>query len=207
MIGQSRQYINVYKDRGVLIRDETTKKFDLDNPINKQWFDQMRKSYIEKCADPNYIPQKTEKIKKVKEVKTHFLASTSPHPSQRMVNDDEPDDEPTGNRSNLQERKLQAEVTLKELGIKKAKIEIEQKQGKLLNIDTAKGIVSAYMSSYSKGLFRDIETWMHRILDIHKISLEDKAEYIAMLEGLMNAASGRTIKELEVKLKDENTQL
>jgi len=96
---------------------------------------------------------------------------------------------------------------LKLLDIEKRKIEIAQKEGKLINIDTAKGIVSAYMSSYSKGLYRDIETWVHRLMDIYKIPLTEKSKQATELEVLMNRASERTMKEISIKFQDENSQL
>ena len=206
MIGQVRQYVATNVKRGKLLKDDDG-LIDLDHPMNKAWFDSQRSSFIHKVADPAYVsPIKGKKSVKREEHKKPTVKKQveSPVIDQTLPLDFNASPVDT---DDIYTQKTKAELKIKLLDIQKREIEIEQKRGKLLNIDTAKGIVSAYLSSYSKGLNRDIETWLHRILDIHKISLTEKSKHASELEVIMNMASDRTMSELMKKLQEENTQL
>ena len=201
MIGKGRQYVNTYKARGkILIGDDGL--FDTEHPMNKVWYAGLRKKHIETLSNGVELPQKTPQ-KQPKPVEQIPKRSKTP-PIEVEQSELEFNDEPT---ESIYSQKARAELDLKLLAIKKAELDILQKEGKLLNIDVAKDIVASYMSSYSKGLFRDLETWMYRIMDIHKIPLTEKVGYTNELERIMNAASKRTTKDLVVKLESENAQL
>lgn len=218
LIGRNRQYVNEYKRRGVLIANHDN-TFDLSIATNKLWYEPLRKAYIERLKDPEY--QAIEEAKKDEQLERKMLKehkkavkSEQSLPSylrntqipEGLNPDSEVDSEDTEG-SSVHARKRVAELKIKLLDIEKRELEIEQKKGKLLNIDVAKGIVSSYMGSYSKGLFRDLETWMFRIMDIHKIPLTEKVGYTQELERLMNAASDRTMVEMTTKLESEKAQL
>lgn len=199
MIGQSRQYVNVYYKRGRLVR-ESDETFDLSHPLNKSWYEPLRKKYL---ASGGGMEQVEPKSTKKTEIKEH----PKPKEAKKDNNQEGQIPEINDNAFGWAERKLRAEAELKELNVEKTRIEIEQKQGKLLDIDKAKGIVSAYLSAYANNLFRDLETFTYRILDIHKVPLTEKAKYSKLLEELMNAASERTMQEVNKKLENPNTQL
>lgn len=201
MLGTGRQYVNTYKTRGKIFIGEDG-LFDTEHPMNKMWYVGLRKKYLESIkTSEEVIPKSQQKAnikseQKPKERKTSTIIAEQ--------NEIEFGDEP---EESMYTQKARAELDLKLLAIKKAELDIQQKEGKLLNIDVAKDIVASYMSSYSKGLFRDMETWMHRIMDIHKIPLTEKVNYTNELETIMNAASSRTMKEVVKKLESENAQL
>lgn len=215
MIGQTRQYVTTYKNRGRLIVSEDG-TFDLSNPINKAWYEPLRKNFIEKSSLPEYQAQQSDKIvqkparqttnkPQSKEFKEDLFQISLNIPDSEEEQGDDLDDNSSG--GNQYARRQEAELKIKLLEIKKREIDLEQKEGKLLNMSVAKGIVDSYMSSYSKGLFRDLETWVFRIMDIHKIPLGEKVSYTNDLEKIMNAASDRTMKEVLIKLESEKTQL
>ena len=199
MIGQTRQYVNVYYKRGRLVR-ESDETFDLSHPLNKSWYEPLRKKFLASGGGMEEVTPKHIKKPKIKEQLKPELPKTK-------QNKEDSTPEIGDNAFGWAERKLRAEAELKELNVEKTRIEIEQKQGKLLDIDKAKGIVSAYLSTYANNLYRDLETFTYRILDIHKVPLTEKAKYSKMLEELMNAASARTQSEVNKKLENPNTQL
>lgn len=229
MIGKVPQYVRTYIKRGQLIPNDSG-RYDIDHPVNKAWYEPRRKEFMALIATPGYVApvkrgrgrQPGERFKKPKpkqEVLPPTPATFEVCSEEESTDQATPVPQSTPQRNTQQPkaeaseytdwhtRKIQAEVKLKEMNLEKTRIEIEQKQGKLLNIDVAKGIVAAYMNSYSNGLFRDLETFVHRIMDVYKIPLTEKAAYSTQLEKLMNNATSRTMAELEQKLAKDNVQL
>lgn len=218
MIGKVPQYVRSYIKRGKLVPNDSG-RYDIDHPVNKIWYEPRRKEFMAICAMPGYTapvkrgrgrqPGERFKVPKPKaeivapkpEIEDDLLGAITTEPKTKATKSEEE------GYADWHTRKLQAEVKLKEMNLEKTRIEIEQKQGKLLNIDVAKGIVAAYMNAYSNGLFRDLETFVHRIMDVYKIPLTEKAAYSTQLEKLMNNATSRTMAELEQKLAKDNVQL
>ena len=201
MIGKGRQYVNTYKARGKIFIGEDG-LFDTEHPMNKVWYAGLRKKHIETLSSGADVKSKSQQNLQIKAEQTPKLPKTPTKKVEQSAIDFDNEDEGT-----FYDKKAKAELELKLLAIKKAELDIQQKEGKLLNIDVAKDMVSAYMGTYSKGLFRDLETWMYKILDIHKIPLTDKTKYVGDLERIMNNASDRTMKSLIEKLSTENAQL
>lgn len=231
MIGKVPQYVRTYIKRGQLIPNDAG-RYDIEHPVNKAWYEPRRREYMALIATPGYVApvkrgrgrQPGERFKKPKPRPEPFIKKepiietqddSAPDmvleeynvPTQPKTTKDTQQPKEEGCYSDWHTRKLQAEVKLKEMNLEKTRIEIEQKQGKLLNIDVAKSIVAAYMNSYSNGLYRDLETFVHRIMDVYKIPLTEKAAYSTQLEKLMNNATSRTMAELEQKLAKDNVQL
>jgi len=204
LIGKPRQFIYIYKKRGKVFLNEDG-NFDTEVTGNKSWYNHWRSLYIENRAETADLEPKSETITikkadpKPQKIKS-ILKSVQQSPDQATIDFD-------NSEQSVFAQKQQAELDLKLLSIKKVQIEIDQKEGKLLNIDVAKNMVAAYTSAYAKGLFRDLETWMYKMMDIHKIPLTEKTKYTSDLERIMNNATERTQKELIEKLSTENAQL
>lgn len=200
LIGQSRQYINANCNRGKIIKDEKG-LFDLDNPINKIWHDIKREEYIAK----NSVKGAVKKDSKPKPLKNINIPS-SKYTDKEEESKEDPEEE-VETLVSFAQLKQQAELDFKMLSIQEKKIELEKKQGKLLNIDTANKITTAYMTMFKKSLQRDLETLIHKICDVYKVDLEEKAKYVNELMERLNIASDRTMEELTNSLQIEDKEL
>lgn len=103
-------------------------------------------------------------------------------------------------------RKQEIELRNKELDQQKKEIELERMQGNLLHMDKAKSIISSYMRMYANGLFRELETYMEKVLNIYQVPLKDKAKYLSELEKIMNRTSDRTKQEMVRLLKSDDVK-
>jgi len=194
LIGKSRQYVNSYKNRNLLIVGDDG-LFDMNNQTNKEWFNRMRDKYISEQSKVN--PNETVHVKTKKSESKQETAEKTTEVSAESSD---------YSIMTLGQAKQQADLELKKLSVQEKRIELDKKQGLLIDVNMALTTIKAYMTIYKRTLHRDLETMVHTICDRNKISLEEKTKYIKNLPVIINSSSDRTMAELEQRLDDEKEQ-
>lgn len=205
MIGRNRQYVNTYKRRGKIIVTADG-LVDLDNPINAAWYKPLREKFMLKLAgvtpDVNTAPNSKKPTAKTKGNNSKIGSTTE---------NDHQNTNGAASKSNELHRATAMMVEkdsiilkIKKQELEKKEIELSKMRGELLDAATAKAIVSSYMKTFTNHLYRDIESLIHQIMDIHQIELKHKSKYVKKVEDIINLATDRTKNEIREKLENDD---
>jgi len=194
LVGVSRQHIRNLYVRGVLNRTPEG-NYDILAQKNIKWIVAHLPHHKVKTIYREYEAQLPPEIfehtpGRPKRVEIRKVEPKKPRPIKTPLIhwDEEKKDIAVLDEQGINSEKRKIDLKQKELNAIHKQIIIDKLNNSLIDVNLVRKIISAFIRAHATTLFRDLESFVSKILDIHKIPLAEKTKYISQIEQMMNRA-------------------
>lgn len=182
--GVSYPHLAVYIKRGKVIEEKfkghKKKKIDTENLYNKDFYEKN------KNKNSGSVPEKKKKVAQKSEV---------------VKSDPEPSTSVGDSGYNLDQKKKQRDIELKELSIEQKRLEIDKTKGKLIPKDLVQRMISQLSQSFLQTYMEKSELFVIEVGHKNKLSADARAELKGQMIDMINNAHKNSIEEAKSEFR------